>query len=255
MVAEEADEAEARGAWAATVAAGAAAALPPRGRRKRDATTAAAGDAASGTGGPRGGGAGADSSGSAEAAAPPAPPLAEAGADEGEGREGHGSEGAAGGAAQELGAWAMADAPVRHEYLDHTADVQLHSWGGSLAAALEQQVLAIFGLITELEAVECDLSAGAECVDVEAQGHDLHSLLYNFLDEWLFQFNGELFVCRRVAVTSLDTQRWRVTSRGVGERFRLGKHPQGTEVKAVTYSAMRVTQTEERTDILVIVDI
>ena len=41
----------------------------------------------------------------------------------------------------------------------------------------------------------------------------------------------------------------------VGETFTLGKHPQGTEVKAITYSAMRVTEAEGRTDVLVIVDI
>ena len=91
---------------------------------------------------------------------------------------------------------------------------------------------------------------------VSAEGHDLHSLLYNFLDEWLFQFNAELFVCREVRLTAaIDRDGWRVSSRGVGERFELGRHPQGTEVKAMTYSAMRITETPDRTDVLTIVDI
>ena len=46
-----------------------------------------------------------------------------------------------------------------------------------------------------------------------------------------------------------------VVKPAVGETFTLGKHPQGTEVKAITYSAMRVTEAEGRTDVLVIVDI
>ena len=109
----------------------------------------------------------------------------------------------------------------------------------------------MMGYITELETVEC---AGA-AVHVAAEGHDLPSLLYNFLDEWLYQFNAELFVCRRVVIDRLDREKFTISSRGVGETFRLGKHPQGTEIKAVTYSAMRITETPERTDVLVIVDI
>ena len=85
------------------------------------------------------------------------------------------------------------------------------------------------------------------------------SLLYNFLDEWLYQFNAELFVCRRVKIDFFDVERFAIRSRGVGERFELGRHPQGTEIKAVTYSAMRITSDESdvgpRTDVLVIVDI
>ena len=44
---------------------------------------------------------------------------------------------------------------------------------------------------------------------------------------------ADLFVCRRIHVTSLDRQRWRITSVGVGETFELGRHPQGIEVKAI----------------------
>lgn len=165
--------------------------------------------------------------------------------------------------------WASRDAPVQFEYLDHTADVQIHSWGRSVEEAFEQQVVGVFGLITELESVRvADAAADAPYAshaggvgsgdgrrEVRVEGHDLHSLLYNFLDEWLFQFNAEGFVCRRVKVTHLDRTLWTVASEGVGEPFELGRHPQGIEVKAITYSALRVTETAERTDVLVIVDI
>ena len=140
---------------------------------------------------------------------------------------------------------------MKYEYLDHTADVQLHAWGASLEEAFAQCCVCMMGVITELHAVEVDLALSREVV---AEGHDLPSLLYNFLDEWLFAFNADLFVCRRMHVCAIDRENWRLRSCGVGERFRLGKHPQGTEVKAIAYSAMRITEQPERTD-LVIVDI
>ena len=54
----------------------------------------------------------------------------------------------------------------------------------------------MMALITEIETVELTPPALAEVAVVVATGHDLHSLLYNFLDEWLYRFNAEGFVCR-----------------------------------------------------------
>jgi len=82
----------------------------------------------------------------------------------------------------------------KYEYLDHTADVQLHAWGDSLEEAFEQCVMAMFGYMTEIEKVDIE-----ESQEIEAQGEDMLSLLFHLLDEFLFLFSAEPFFIARVS--------------------------------------------------------
>lgn len=56
--------------------------------------------------------------------------------------------------------------------MDHTADVQLHSWGSTLKEAFEQVGMAMFGYMTELETVDIK-----EKHEIEAQADDLDGTL------------------------------------------------------------------------------
>ncbi|XP_037951019.1 protein archease-like [Teleopsis dalmanni] len=142
---------------------------------------------------------------------------------------------------------------IKYEYLDHTADVQLHSWGTTLKEAFEQCGMAMFGYMTELEYVTIH-----QCFEVEMKGDDLESLLFHFLDELLFLFSTEPFlICKKLEITKFDIENFEIVCRCYGEPFELGKHPQGTEVKAITYSAMQIVQQPEKSnfELFVIIDI
>uniref|UniRef100_A0A1B6KSH9 Archease domain-containing protein n=1 Tax=Graphocephala atropunctata TaxID=36148 RepID=A0A1B6KSH9_9HEMI len=141
--------------------------------------------------------------------------------------------------------------PCNYEYLDHTADVQIHAWGETLTEAFEQCANAMFGYMTEIEYVEM-----VETHDIEAEGHDLLSLLYHFLDEFLFLFSAEPYlIARKVKILEFDKENFKIKARGFGEEFKIGKHPQGTEVKAITYSNMQVHENEGKFEVFVIIDI
>ncbi|CAN0399566.1 unnamed protein product [Ascophyllum nodosum] len=94
------------------------------------------------------------------------------------------------------------------EYLDHTADVQLHSWGGSMERAMEAALAAMFNVMTDIKRVDVDPSLTRE---VEAQGHDGLSLLFALLDEFLFLFHSEGFAVKKATVVGqVDREAWKV---------------------------------------------
>ena len=87
------------------------------------------------------------------------------------------------------------------------------------------------------------------------KGHDIHSLLFAYMDEFLFYFSTEGFCCKEAYILDLNKESFSLTVKGKGESFDLSKHPQGTEVKAITYSNMQVHEQADKTDVYVIVDI
>ena len=111
--------------------------------------------------------------------------------------------------------------------------------------------ITMFGYMTELETVEYRKS-----FEITANGHDLNSLLFHFLDELLVAFSCEEYLLfKDVEITELDLDQWSITAVGYGECMDLNKHPQGTEVKAITYSAMQIKSTKRKCECLVVVDI
>jgi hypothetical protein len=56
----------------------------------------------------------------------------------------------------------------KYNYLDHTEDVQLQTWGETLEEAFEQGTMAMFGHMTGTGTVE-----SLQTVEVETQGDDL----------------------------------------------------------------------------------
>lgn len=113
----------------------------------------------------------------------------------------------------------------------------------------------MFGYMTELEYVQI-----GRCFKIEAQGDDIDNLLYHFLDELLFLFSVEPYlICSKLEIIKFDMTdgQMSIDCLCYGETFVIGKHPQGTEVKAITYSAMQIVQQPEKNnfEVFVIIDI
>lgn len=142
----------------------------------------------------------------------------------------------------------------KYEYLDHTADVQLHSWGDTLQESFEQLAVSMFAYMTDIETVKMTSTQEVE-IHLDAED-DILNLVFKWLDEWLFLFSAEpFFIARKIVIDECDFEKGYIKATGYGEQFSLDKHPQGTEVKAITYSNMQVHKDKPTHDIYVIIDI
>ncbi|PAV56489.1 hypothetical protein WR25_00201 isoform A [Diploscapter pachys] len=144
----------------------------------------------------------------------------------------------------------------RFEYLDHPADIQIHSWGKDFGEAAAAAITAMYGYMTNLSSVD-----SAYEIFFEAKGRDKETLLYAMMHEALANFQAEpFFIGNKVEVISIEedeTDGFTATFKASGESFDLDKHPQEADIKAITYSNMQILEKpdESKCDIYVIVDI
>lgn len=71
-----------------------------------------------------------------------------------------------------------------------------------MSHALENIVPCMFNYITALNRVDINEH---QTITVDVTGHDMKSLLFNYLDEFLFRFSTEGFVTKEVKVLQLIT--------------------------------------------------
>ena len=81
----------------------------------------------------------------------------------------------------------------------------------------------------------------------------MESLLYEYLTEMLMLFCLDKLICKEVKILELDRKEFRIKAAGKGELWTREKHRHGTEIKAITYSAMQIHEKDGRADVFVIV--
>lgn len=132
---------------------------------------------------------------------------------------------------------------------EHPADIQLHAWGKTLAEALENVSLAMFNYMATLSTVGRDPQFDTKFT---VKATDDMQLVFNLLSELIARSNT-LALCN-IRVTSLSEAKHSISVEIEGEEYS-AKHDRGTEVKAVTYSALKIEKVDDKVHIYCIVDI
>ena len=132
--------------------------------------------------------------------------------------------------------------PPCFEFLDHTADVQYHAWGDTLATAFTNLSLAMHTFMTDHTLPNPHTTHPTTTLPFTLTSHSLPSLLFHFLDESLYLFLTRDLLIIDVPIRQLAQveHSWLVAGEWRGVTFDGDVHGRGTEVKAITYSNMQI---------------
>ncbi|MFB6469750.1 MAG: archease [Vulcanisaeta sp. AZ3] len=143
--------------------------------------------------------------------------------------------------------------PVRYEYGEHTADISVIAYGCTLEEAFVNAALGVANLTYYTDRVE-----PREYVEVRVSGDDLEQLLFNWIDEYIFLFDGRKFAYgdyfKDIALEGSGP--YSIRALVGGEHFDINKHGyRGLIVKAMTYNMMEIRKINDYWRLVFVVDI
>jgi SHS2 domain-containing protein len=137
-----------------------------------------------------------------------------------------------------------------YRYLDHMTDAVIEAYGDSLEEAFENAARGLNDTMIDLKTVR-----PYKEIKITAVGHDLHSLLFDWLDKVML-----LLVADGIAMSEFSVkikQKGGYSLEGVarGERLDLDRHHYKLEIKAVTYHEMQVAQEKGKATVKFLLDL
>lgn len=148
----------------------------------------------------------------------------------------------------------------KYKFFEHTADAKFQAYGKTLEEAFSNAVLAMFSIMTDTEKVKPVITR-----KIIAEGKNEKALLYNWLEEFLFLLDSEMFIVNKITkieikkVTAIDDDEeeieiFRLSAVVVGDKSDNDYELKG-EVKAVTYNEMDIQKEDSKVMVQVVVDI
>jgi SHS2 domain-containing protein len=133
---------------------------------------------------------------------------------------------------------------AKFEYLEHTADLKIKIFGGTLAELFENAASALSKYISS----EKDIKTRKAKI-VEVQGIDINSLLYNFFEELIFLIDAENFAVAKASVNLRGNNLRAELSGDNASKYSL------KQIKAPTYAEMYIKKIKNSWEAQVVLDV
>lgn len=127
----------------------------------------------------------------------------------------------------------------RWEHFHHEADVGVRGIAPDVAGAFAQAALALVAVVCPPERVRPRQVVELRVEPPQGEKPDLELLLYEFLNEVVFQMSARRMLFGRFEV---QVQGGALRGRAWGEPVDPGRHQPAVEVKGATMTALRVAQ-------------
>jgi tRNA nucleotidyltransferase (CCA-adding enzyme) len=125
------------------------------------------------------------------------------------------------------------------EHFPHQADMGIRGFGSTMEEAFEQAALALTAVITQPDKVE-----PVEEVQISCREEDSELLFVDWLNSLLYEM-----AVRKMLFSEFEVhiEQGSLTATVWGQRLDSKRHRPAVEVKAATYTALKVTQEQDRT--------
>lgn len=137
-----------------------------------------------------------------------------------------------------------------YRFLDHMTDAVLEAYGETLEEAFENAAKGLNDTMVELKTVIPDRE-----IRITAEGHDLYSLLFDWLDKVMLLLVADGIVMSDFSVKIKQDKGYFLEGIAKGERLNLDKHHYKVEIKAVTYHEMDIKQEKGKASVRFLLDL
>jgi SHS2 domain-containing protein len=137
-----------------------------------------------------------------------------------------------------------------YKFFDHTADIKFQAYGKTLEDAFIHAADALFASMVE-DKVENKITKS-----ITIQGSDLKSLLYNFLEEFIYLVDSDAFLLSTISALKINqiNNSYVLTALIHGD-YHQGQYKITSHIKAVTYDQMEIKETPQKAMVQVVLDI
>ena len=131
----------------------------------------------------------------------------------------------------------------RFQLIEHTADVGLIAYGGTLAEAFANAAYGLFSIIAELKTVK-----EIESRQLELSEEDSEALLFEWLNRLIYLFDVEMLLLKRFDIRDFDGRGLKAIC--YGEKYDPSRHQLKTGVKSATYHMLKVDKAKNQVRVI-----
>jgi SHS2 domain-containing protein len=137
-----------------------------------------------------------------------------------------------------------------YRFLDHITDAVIEAHGETLEEAFENAAKGVNDTMIDLKTVRPDRE-----IKIAAEGHDLYSLLFDWLDKVMLLLVADGIVMSEFSVKIKQSNGYSLEGVAKGEKLDLDRHRYKVEIKAVTYHEMEIRQEKRKATVRFLLDL